>query len=265
MAEFAELLKAIAAVLSAVAWPIVVAVLVWIFRDPIKQLISDVRQLIENRRVKKATLLGQSIELELNELAAVTQNIEIAPIAGGAPPSPSTPPPTEPPPAQPAPPPPPEPDAPAGQGTVIGDHPGAPSTAPSRTAASDDITPEILIGASKSPKLALMQLAAVLERDLRDYIESVGPADARRTTNVFRVATELMRNEPSVPSALPDSLRSFYNIRNHVVHGYFEKADDNDAIRAIDVGLRILAVVRELTQERRASPSPSAVTPRTSS
>src|SRR5579871_6222203 len=66
MEEYSKLLTAIAALISAVAWPTVLLTLIWIFRTEIKEILSKFPNLLG--RVKTATLAG--IKLELYQVAA---------------------------------------------------------------------------------------------------------------------------------------------------------------------------------------------------
>lgn len=66
MDAFSKLLTAIAALISAVAWPAAILALLVVFRSELKQILVRVPNLLD--RVRKATLAG--INLELNQVAA---------------------------------------------------------------------------------------------------------------------------------------------------------------------------------------------------
>jgi len=62
MEEFAKLLTGVAALVGAIAWPVTVFLIVYIFRTELRSALNKVPNLLE--RLKKATLPGLSLELD---------------------------------------------------------------------------------------------------------------------------------------------------------------------------------------------------------
>jgi hypothetical protein len=119
-----------------------------------------------------------------------------------------------------------------------------PLAEPSSTAAQQpptDILQRILREAASSPKAALMYLQAEIERQLRAVLASRGvdPRDVRSVP--YQRAMDLFRGSDEVSQEFPRWLQEFRNIRNIIIHGH--GATDEDALRAIDIGARILSVL----------------------
>jgi len=106
--------------------------------------------------------------------------------------------------------------------------PPAPTTAPE--------------AAVTSPKLALVFLAAAIEREVRAFIAATGRAQGR---SVLPLHVELERLE--LPRPLISAVRQFWTVRNRVVHGH--AATDDEAVRAVDLGISILATLRSIPRE----------------
>jgi hypothetical protein len=66
MDTFSKLLTAIAALIGAIAWPVALLTLLFVFRSELRQILIRMPNLLD--RVRKATLAG--IDLELNQVAA---------------------------------------------------------------------------------------------------------------------------------------------------------------------------------------------------
>jgi uncharacterized protein YutE (UPF0331/DUF86 family) len=195
--ELTELIKA----LAALAWPIIVLILVLMFK-------GRVRDLLSNRRLKRGKILGQEFELE-EELNRLEQNT--TPYA-----------------------------------TPYATIPASPSSEPAQAEWQAevqrqvyDVTRQVLAEAGTSPKAALMSLGAQLESELRRLLQEAEAPVGPRTT--WRDSVAFLR-ERGLPEELLESMMRFRNIRNKIVHGY--DASDNDMLRAIDVGLRILNAMR---------------------
>jgi len=104
---------------------------------------------------------------------------------------------------------------------------------------TNDVTSRILAEAGTSPRAALMALAAQLEAELRRLLqEAHAPV---RPTTTWRDSVAFLRQR-EFPEELLESMIRFRDIRNKIVHGY--DASNEDVLRAIDVGLRILNAIR---------------------
>jgi len=93
-----------------------------------------------------------------------------------------------------------------------------------------------------SPKLAIVLLAATIEREVRAFIAATGHSQGRR---LLPLHLELERLE--LPRHLVSAVRQFWNVRNRVVHG--RDATEEEALRAMDSGLSILETLRSIPRE----------------
>ena len=69
----------------------------------------------------------------------------------------------------------------------------------------------------------------------------------------------MLRNHQAVPKDFDRWLVQFRNVRNQIVHGH--EASDNDALRAIDIGLRILPILERLARQEPGSGEEEGATP----
>jgi hypothetical protein len=176
----------------------------------------DVKALIS--RLRRGKFLGQEIELEadLNRLERATQQL------------PQTPPP------------PPEAEPPT---------PAVPGDSPPPKLDPLGVARQILTEAGTSPKAALMLLAAEVEAEVRKVLTNHGIRPTTRG-NVLSALREL-EGHPAFPSEMRDLIPLFYRVRNQVVHGF--DADPDDALRAVDIGLRLLSALRNLSENAPVS------------
>jgi hypothetical protein len=113
----------------------------------------------------------------------------------------------------------------------------------------DYLVRDVLSEAGTSPKAALMLLSAQLEAESRRLIQEStgepprpGPAPLHNIGALVRLG---------VPNDLARSMRQFWEIRSRIVHGY--EADEANVLRAIDIGLRLLSVLKALHGRPKAS------------
>ncbi len=111
---------------------------------------------------------------------------------------------------------------------------------------ASEVSRQILSEAGRSPKAALMALAAQLEAELRRLLREAEAPVVPETT--WRDSAEFLR-ERGFPDELLRSMIRFRDIRNKIVHGY--SIDDDNMLRAIDLGLRILNAVRAHRDDSR--------------
>lgn len=109
----------------------------------------------------------------------------------------------------------------------------------------DAIIKSILDVAVNTPKLALISLAAELEKQTRQALATRGLLVGRSSVPVSKGLNELARY--GFPPNLSGSLSLFLDVRNKIVHGH--EATDDDAIRAIDSGICILRALNSLPNE----------------
>jgi hypothetical protein len=97
---------------------------------------------------------------------------------------------------------------------------------------------KILGEAVSSPKAALMVLQAEIERRLRLALRNRGVIEDRVP---YRRAIDFFENKGEVPAEFGRWLTDFRDVRNRILHG--REATDDDALRAIDIGLRMLPLL----------------------
>lgn len=111
----------------------------------------------------------------------------------------------------------------------------------------DVLVATILRQAAKSPKVALILLAAELEKAARHALARRGLLGGRSFVPTIQALSELQQY--GFPPNMSGSLRLFNEIRNKIVHGV--SATDDDALRALDSGITILRAVAALPNETK--------------
>jgi hypothetical protein len=106
----------------------------------------------------------------------------------------------------------------------------------------DDPVERILSEAAVSPRLGLVTLAAELERTVRRILASSQPPE-----NWERRSLPYMLRKLQVPPSLRRAVQQFYAVRSRVVHGH--EVDEEDVIRTLDSGLKILTTLRAFDYE----------------
>lgn len=164
------------------------------------------------QRIRRGKLLGQEIELEdsLNQLekSAKAAVIEVA---------------------------------------AVTEDVGELSPRPSLDIAREDTSVQkILEEASKSPKAALLFLAAEVERELRRLLASTGWHQGERVFGL-REGFDILQRIDLLPRHVASSVRLFSEMRNRLVHG--ADATSDDVLRAVDSGVTILKALRAIPHE----------------
>ena len=113
--------------------------------------------------------------------------------------------------------------------------------------AADDPSDGILREASRSPKAALLLLAAELEREARQLLASVGHLKGQKFVPLSQALEVLQKQFGGLPGHIPSSLKLFWEVRNRLVHG--GQADQDEILRAIDSGITILKALRAFPRE----------------
>lgn len=204
-----EHIKAWAQVIAAIAWPLVVLILVMMFRKELSALAS---------RLKRGKVLGQEIELDaLNATAkAVDASIPI--------PSPKT-------------------------VAVLASADSHPTQEASGSPSSNDeervreIERRVLDEAARSPKVALMILSSEIEREVRRHFAMRGQLEKRATYPLSK-AIDSLYEQSNLPPLASTAIEQFGHVRNRIVHGV--AASEEEAIRAIDSGLVIIRSIARI-------------------
>jgi hypothetical protein len=110
------------------------------------------------------------------------------------------------------------------------------------TAEPSAATWTILGEAANSPKVALMALSAQIEKKAREVLAS---SQDPRNWEGRPLSHTLQRLDLS--PTVRDAVARFRDVRNRIVHGH--AASDDDALRAIDSGLKILDAIESLPRE----------------
>jgi hypothetical protein len=103
----------------------------------------------------------------------------------------------------------------------------------------------ILQQAASDPKVALMAVAAELEKQARQALATRGVLGGRRAVSLNQALGELINY--GFPPNLARTLRLFLDVRNKVVHGM--AATNDDALSALDSGLILLRALSALPNE----------------
>jgi hypothetical protein len=117
---------------------------------------------------------------------------------------------------------------------------------PSVVTPSDDSAAEIFREAARSPKAALLLLAAQLEKRVRELFAATGWGDGKRVR--LWEAIEKLRKQGSLPEHVTETLKLFLDARNKLVHGH--DATDEDIFRAIDSGVLLLRSIEAIPIEQ---------------
>jgi len=120
-----------------------------------------------------------------------------------------------------------------------------PESEPASAGESDQVR-RILDEAARSPKAALLILSAEIERELRILMGSMGMLK-RRFLSSMDLAITGLREHGSLSSHISASAALFLAVRNRLVHGY--DASDDDILRAIDSGIKILEALKSIPHE----------------
>lgn len=104
----------------------------------------------------------------------------------------------------------------------------------------------IIQEAARSPKAALLLLAAEIERETRHTMACLGLLDGRKNISLMQAISEL-DSHYGFPRHVPSSLKLFWETRNKLIHG--GTADDGNILSAIDSGVSILKSLYSLPRE----------------
>jgi hypothetical protein len=114
------------------------------------------------------------------------------------------------------------------------------------TEADDASISAIIAEASKSPKLALINLGSLLEKQARQILESAGWHEGRLNLTLSEAMQKLV-TLGVLPPSIPGSLNLFSDVRSKLVHG---SPTEEEMLRAIDSGLTLLRALYAIPLEK---------------
>jgi hypothetical protein len=106
---------------------------------------------------------------------------------------------------------------------------------------------ELLSNIAKSPKAALILLAAEIERRIRLILMTTGWEKNIKPAPLSK-AIDSLRSQGSLPEHVSGSIKLFLDVRNKIVHGH--TATDDDILRAIDSGFTVLKAIDSIPVEK---------------
>jgi len=104
-----------------------------------------------------------------------------------------------------------------------------------------DVVDRVLTLATTSPKLALIDLSIEIERELRELAASMGYIPRYPTV---RAMVDVLTQKGILPRSISAAVDQFWHVRNQSVHGFTATTDD--IVSAIDSGLTILKLIRAI-------------------
>jgi len=111
----------------------------------------------------------------------------------------------------------------------------------------DESSVKIIIHeAARSPKAALILLAAEIEKEAKQTLASIGKLKGRKSVNL-RQAIDELDSHYGLPKHISSSLRLFWETRNKIIHG--GETDERNILSAIDSGVSILKSLQALPRE----------------
>jgi hypothetical protein len=218
--------------IASVLWPLVVLLAIALFRPELRGAL---------RRIRELTIFGNSFKFddELTELKTDTVKLASSPIepietevpdATGAPITASG----------------------AGvmglSGVAVGVVTPPPSPPQQPLGDLDAEIQDTLTISATSPRAALMQLSAQLERLLRRIVAMSGHLGEMRHRAGLSDLVDVLDNSGAMPTGSIEALRTFARIRNEVVHGN-TSATDTEIVRAIDSGIILLRTLHAIPLE----------------
>jgi len=111
--------------------------------------------------------------------------------------------------------------------------------------AEDNVIRKILDLAATSPKVALIELSTEIERELRHFTPGMGVSMNKRQS--VRQSVEVLRERGMLSDQVFSILDLFWNVRDRLVHGY--EATSDEIVSALDSGLTLLKIIRAIPHE----------------
>lgn len=120
---------------------------------------------------------------------------------------------------------------------------GKPAMA-ARDSGSLDLTENFLGVASRDKRIAILQIATEIEKELLGFSRALGVEPPPHT---IRETVKLMRSRGILSQEFADAILEFRDVRNKVAHPIRESAVDESVLTsAIDSGVRIVQLLRRL-------------------
>lgn len=111
----------------------------------------------------------------------------------------------------------------------------------------DRDTKEVLDAASVNPELGIMKLSSLLEREIRALAASRGILEKTMRISFLGLFDSLV-SAGLLPKHTSESIRTFWRLRNEIVHGKKVEPARNTVI-FLDVGLNLLETVRSIPRQ----------------
>ncbi|MGN8124546.1 hypothetical protein ACTJK9_22570 [Pseudomonas sp. 22082] len=164
------------------------------------------------RRIKKGKMLGQEIELtdSLENLRISAETVKDA--------------------------------------TIILPPPDAIESEKEVTNSEPDEIKIVLDEASRSPRVALITLGALIERAAKQALASTGILQPLSRISATEAVSKLSDRHGGLPGDVVNSMKLFMDVRNRIVHS--REATEEDVISAIDSGITILRILKALPNRK---------------
>ncbi len=106
---------------------------------------------------------------------------------------------------------------------------------------------QVLSDASRDPRLAIIQLAAEIEKTIREIVSSMGLLENKSFLGV-RQSIQLLEHRGALPAHVVGAVQIFFDIRNKLAHG--KSIDENQNILSVlDTGITLLNTLRSIPHE----------------
>ncbi len=197
-------------------WPIVTLIIVLIFRTPIKELLG---------RIRKGKLFGQELELDsaVSEFRITVQQAEKE-----IPQLPET-------------------KEVKGLLKEATEYLEPKEFISGETNQTDLETNQILDDSRNDPEVAIIRLSAILEKEARAILGSLGHLPPRSKITV-RQALQKLEAQGLLPKHTISSLTMFWDLRNKIIHGE-GAVDKKDILSVLDTGIVLLKTLRAIPRE----------------
>ena len=192
--------------IASLLWPLLALYFLWLFKSQIGDAIG---------RLKKGKLLGQEVELN-DALETLQQSASQFSDEVAALPNPK------------------EPKSANDSENERGD------------TENENIIRSVIHEAARSPKAALLILAAEIEKEARQTLASIGKLEGRTHIPISQ-AIQALDSHYGLPRHMSSSLKLFWDTRNKIIHG--RETEEGNVLSAIDSGVTILRSLQALPRE----------------
>ena len=192
--------------IASLLWPLLALYFLWLFKSQIGDAIG---------RLKKGKLLGQEVELN-DALDTLQQSASQFSDEVAALPNPK------------------EPKSANDSENERGD------------TENENIIRSVIHEAARSPKAALLILAAEIEKEARQTLASIGKLEGRTHIPISQ-AIQALDSHYGLPRHMSSSLKLFWDTRNKIIHG--RETEEGNVLSAIDSGVTILRSLQALPRE----------------